>query len=618
MVVSFSQEVEEVRLQSAQGADLAASSAAEAHPIAASSEPRQSLGQSDQGSESAAPGARPAGEATVTPALRSGLVHALSAAHASEDGKHIERPERVAASIKSLDSEGLLARFVQLPCREASCEDLSLVHTEEHLEAMEAAEAFDTHELSEAASAYDSVYLTSDSPACARAAAGGVVDLTRRVVSGEIQNGLAVVRPPGHHAEDGQCCGFCIYNAVAIAAAVAKREPGVERVLIVDWDVHHGNGTQHMFENDSSVLYFSVHRYDNGEFFPGSTDAAPQVVGQGAGRGFTVNVAWNLQWKDHVGMGDDDYLAAWQLALLPIAQEFKPDVVLVSAGFDAAAGDLGGCSVTPAGFAQLTRMLQVFVCPRIVMVLEGGYDVGVLSKCICACAHALLGDDIAERSSVRPKSQARHSLERTLRAHRPFWRSLRGSGIPERAQAARVAITTTGAIVVDAGPKMLSSEQTDDAAETEVPARKVPLTALQEAAPARAARLGKKKTKEKPVTGMAISTRNAATANWKGDVKKLQRRQAELNEMLGNIEDWKRSAEGGAKMNRKSCTLIGEEEEFRWELQEAEAELQELTSLTQVDAVRMYTGGGAVKPGARTHASAGAPCTRRRGERGQD
>lgn len=306
-----------------------------------------------------------------------------------------------------------------------------------------------------------------------------------------------------------------------------------------------------------------------------------------------MNVAWNLQWKDDTGMGDDDYLAAWQLVLLPIAQEFKPDLVIVSAGFDAAAGDLGGCSVTPAGFAQMTRMLQALVCPRVVLVLEGGYEVAVLSKCVCACARALLGDEVVERAVVRPKRQARHSLERTLRAHRPFWSSLGGTNLPEPTQGTPIAVTTTGVGVADAFAEEVSAEPS--VAATDAPAGR-PLSALQEAAPGRAARLGKKRPKEKPVTGMAISTRNAATANWKGDVKKLERRQAELKATLENIEALKRSAEGGAKMNRKACALMGEEEDLRWELQEIVTDLQELTSLTKADAVRMYACGGA--PGA--------------------
>merc|ERR1712232_926027 len=184
--------------------------------------------------------------------------------HAVDRGKHmlhIECPERISAVMQKLERDGLLARCLAVPPCEAMLDDLYMVHSEAHIDEVESTEDNTVRE-------DDSVYLTDETFKCACIASGSVLALLDRILSGELTNGFAVVRPPGHHAETGRCCGFCVFNSVAVAAAAAKKRFGIERVLIVDWDVHHGNGTQHIFENDSSVLYFSVHRYDDGDFYP--------------------------------------------------------------------------------------------------------------------------------------------------------------------------------------------------------------------------------------------------------------------------------------------------------------------------------------------------------------
>jgi len=223
-------------------------------------------------------------DATVVaggPAGPTGLVHVSSTEHFCRSGKHIERPERVGAIMRRLEEEGLAARCSRVSSREVTLAELGKVHSEAYLHEMQRINELDTQvEVDEAASEYKSVYLTQSSMGCAREASGAVIEMVRLVLRGELSNGLAVVRPPGHHAEGDECCGFCVFNNVAVAASEARVSLGAERVLIVDWDVHHGNGTQHTFEEDPSVLYFSAHRYDDGEFFPGSKDAAPQVVGR--------------------------------------------------------------------------------------------------------------------------------------------------------------------------------------------------------------------------------------------------------------------------------------------------------------------------------------------------
>ncbi len=197
------------------------------------------------------------------------------------------------------------------------------------------------------------------------------------MLEGRLRNGFAVVRPPGHHAEREQAMGFCYFNNVAVAAKVLQQRCASAgrpplKMAIIDWDVHHGNGTQLAFETDPQVLYLSVHRHDNGNFFPGT--GAVTEVGLAAGRGFTVNVPWSGGT-----MGDQEYLAAWRVILEPILTQFNPEFPIVSAGFDAAEGHapaLGGYNVSAALFGHLTRQLLKFAAGRVALVLEGGYYLG--------------------------------------------------------------------------------------------------------------------------------------------------------------------------------------------------------------------------------------------------
>ncbi|XP_053551423.1 uncharacterized protein LOC128642666 [Bombina bombina] len=193
-------------------------------------------------------------------------------------------------------------------------------------------------------------------------------------------------------------------------------------VMILDWDVHHGNGTQHIFQEDASVLYVSIHRYDHGLFFPCSEDAAHDKVGTGQGEGFNVNIPWN-----GAKMGDPEYLMAFHRVVMPIAYEFNPQLVLVSAGFDAARGDpLGGCQVTPEGYAHMTHLLMGLAGGRVVVVLEGGYNLTSISESMVMCTQTLLGDPpafILERRSLRVS--ALRSLHNVLNVQRQYWHGLR-------------------------------------------------------------------------------------------------------------------------------------------------------------------------------------------------
>ncbi|GAB0184545.1 histone deacetylase 9 [Grus japonensis] len=176
-------------------------------------------------------------------------------------------------------------------------------------------------------------------------AVGCVIELAARVASRELKNGFAVVRPPGHHAEESTAMGFCFFNSIAITAKYLRDKLNIGKILIVDLDVHHGNGTQQAFYADPSILYVSLHRYDEGNFFPGS--GAPNEVGSGPGEGYNINIAWTGGLDPP--MGDVEYLTAFRTVIMPAANEFDPEIVLVSAGFDAVEGHdppLGGYKVT--------------------------------------------------------------------------------------------------------------------------------------------------------------------------------------------------------------------------------------------------------------------------------
>jgi len=317
---------------------------------------------------------------------------------------HPEHEGRVEAIWRRLESDGLAARCERVPAREAADEELLAVHTETLLAEVHAT-------ASRAYSQLDpDTYTVADSEEVARLAAGGLVDLCAAALAGRIAGGFALVRPPGHHAEADRPMGFCLYNNVAVAACAA-RSRGARRILVVDWDVHHGNGTQHSFWNDPDLLYFSTHQYP---FYPGTGSLFE--TGGPLARGRTINVPWPA------GMGDAEYLAAFDRVLLPAARAFEPDLVLVSAGFDAAAGDLlGGMEITPAGYAAMTARLTALLPGRVVLALEGGYNLASISASAAACLRVLLGEEPPREEPWSVEPIADRVLAEVVRAQAPFW-----------------------------------------------------------------------------------------------------------------------------------------------------------------------------------------------------
>ena len=316
-------------------------------------------------------------------AMRTGIVtDDRFLAHETGAG-HPERPDRLRAIGRMLAGSVGPNRIV-VPARAATVGELSRVHLPEHVERVAA-----TARLPRFAFDADTP-VSAQSFEAARLAAGGVLALTDEVVAGRIDNGFAFVRPPGHHAERDRAMGFCLFNNVAIAAAHLRAAHGLERVLVVDWDVHHGNGTQHAFYRDPSVLFISSHQYP---FYPG-TGAATEV-GSGEGEGFTLNLPFPA------GYGDGQYVAAFLEIVEPVARRFAPQFILVSAGFDAHRRDpLAGMEVSEAGFGALARILLRTardVCSgRLVAVLEGGYDLEGLARSAGAVLSEMAGGSLDE------------------------------------------------------------------------------------------------------------------------------------------------------------------------------------------------------------------------------
>lgn len=301
------------------------------------------------------------------------------------DSPHPECPERLVAIVNGLQSTGILQQLQAIEFGPAQREDILRVHSAEYLDRLE----------SSGGTYLDpETYSAPDSPRIARLAAGGVVAAARLVWTGELANAFCAVRPPGHHAMPGRAMGFCLLNNIAIAAAAILADSPGSRVLILDWDVHHGNGTQAMFYDSSHVLYASLHQYP---FYPGS--GAADETGRGNGKGFTVNVPLRA------GSGDEEFLAAIDRILTVHAIPFAPNIILISAGFDAHMADpLAGLRVTTDGFARASRRVCAFanrVCDgKIVSVLEGGYHLTALPQS-CAVHVAELISWAGERGEGR-------------------------------------------------------------------------------------------------------------------------------------------------------------------------------------------------------------------------
>jgi acetoin utilization deacetylase AcuC-like enzyme len=268
--------------------------------------------------------------------------------------------------MKTMEQSGLLQYLTRIQPKKDILQELALIHTAEHLHALE------------------SNYKQSNDVALA--VVGAILAATDEVCSGRLKNAFCATRPPGHHARNtGRVEGFCFYNGVAIAARYAQENYGFKKILIIDWDYHHGNGTESFFYSDPSVLYFSTHDY---YAYPGTGN--PVNTGEGAGKGLNINVHLDCHSTDK------DIISAFKEKLLPAAHRFEPDLILISAGFDSRKGDLLGCfDISDAGYRQITTMVmqlaEQYCDGRIVSVLEGGYNLDGLASAVKVHVETLQG-----------------------------------------------------------------------------------------------------------------------------------------------------------------------------------------------------------------------------------
>ncbi|KAG7440019.1 uncharacterized protein BT62DRAFT_1051767 [Guyanagaster necrorhizus] len=338
---------------------------------------------------------------------------------------HPEQPARISHIWNTLIANKCNAKMKWLPIRPVHKQEALLVHSEDHWDKVHAIQYMTPQQIVDSEAYYEtlSLYVMQGTTRSALLSCGGVIEACLAVAApgSSLKKALAIVRPPGHHAEPNEHMGFCFFNNVSVAARVVQERLGLKRVLILDWDVHHaGNGTQKAFNNDPSVLYISLHRYEDGRFYPCGTFGGMQSCGEGPGLGFSVNIPWPEK-----GMKDADYIHAFQKIVMPIAIEFAPQLVIISAGFDAAEGDeLGQCHVSPAGYAHMTHMLSGLAGGKVVVALEGGYNINAIAKSALAVTQVLLGEAPPELPPMTAGESATETVWLVAREQNKHWKNV--------------------------------------------------------------------------------------------------------------------------------------------------------------------------------------------------
>ncbi len=312
---------------------------------------------------------------------------------------HPEGRGRLESVMAELASSGVLARMTPVPAQPVDAELLARVHAPAHIALVRRIAAGGGGYLD------PDTYVRPASYDAALMAAGSVAELVRAVLAGQATNAMALVRPPGHHATYKRGMGFCLFNNIAVGAQAALDEFGLDRVLIADWDVHHGNGTQDIFYHTPHVLFFSTHQYP---YYPGTGGRAER--GEGKGRGFTVNVPLPA------GVGDEGFRRIYAETLTPLAEKFNPQLILVSAGYDGHWDDpLAGLRLSLGGYWHLATTLVAladrFCDGRIVVVLEGGYNLTVLSHGVADTCRALLHDPASGPDPLGPSPRPEREME---------------------------------------------------------------------------------------------------------------------------------------------------------------------------------------------------------------
>jgi len=324
---------------------------------------------------------------------------------------HVENPERLEAIYTMLEKDFPFP-FQEIKPRPATEKEILMVHTENHLRMIKNTKGKERVVLDPD---------TSTSPRSYEAAllaAGGVIVAADRIMTGEIKNGFALVRPPGHHAEAAMPMGFCLFNNAAIGAEYLIQKHGLSKVLIVDWDLHHGNGTQHLFYDRQDVLYFSTHQFPH---YPGT--GSWEETGHGDGEGFTVNIPL------FSGKKDEDFISIFHNILRPIGEEYQPEFILVSAGFDIYEADpLGGMHISEEGFGALTSILMELAASvshnRLLLTLEGGYHIEGQSRSVRQVLLHLSGHASPFHIETKKTVNLAQEVKPVYDIHKRYWKSL--------------------------------------------------------------------------------------------------------------------------------------------------------------------------------------------------
>ncbi|KAE9971766.1 hypothetical protein EG328_005384 [Venturia inaequalis] len=384
---------------------------------------------------------KPASAALPYASSRTGVVYdARMRFHTEKDTEeeediHPEDPRRIYEIYKALQDADLFDndeensgkeerpfKLWRIAARFADPSEITLVHSHDHFRFMETLPHMTDEELSTLGKRLDSLYLHRLTFYCAKLSAGGAIEAARAVVQGHVKNAFAIIRPPGHHAEHNEPGGFCFFDNVAVAAKVCQKDYGetCRKIMILDWDVHHGNGVQQAFEDDPNVLYISLHVYQDGTFYPSKKYGDHLHVGIGDGVGRNINIPWPSQ-----GMKDGDYIYAFQKIVMPCAMEFDPDLVIISAGFDAAEGDLlGGCHVSPGAYAHMTSQLMTLAGGKVVACLEGGYNLKSIARSALAVVRTLMGEAPERLQDVEVSRAGVETVRLVERTQSQYWNCL--------------------------------------------------------------------------------------------------------------------------------------------------------------------------------------------------
>jgi acetoin utilization deacetylase AcuC-like enzyme len=345
-------------------------------------------------------------------ALKTGIVKGdIFLKHIPGDGCP-DTPKRLESIYSMLDDPDMQDIFIDIPPEKAQKEDIILFHSPEYFEKIAETKGKGL------------IAFTADTHACedtfdaALYAAGGFLKAISLVAAEKLDNAFALTRPPGHHAEKSRAMGYCLFNHVALGAMFAQKILTLDRILIIDWDIHHGNGTQHAFERDPNVLFFSVHQTG---IFPGTGNFTE--TGLGEGEGYAINLPVPK------GYGDAEYVSIFEHLLVPVAEQFAPELILVSAGFDTHKDDpMGGMRLTASGFAGMTASIKRIadkVCGgKMVYSLEGGYNCDALAGAVKTVLKEMAGVtccDVSAMAAKADKKKVDYVVRRTIEVHRHLW-----------------------------------------------------------------------------------------------------------------------------------------------------------------------------------------------------